>query len=613
MRLEMANTRTGVRGQEEGYRPSLNIGSYKQDPNQIQEAIEPTSPLYKGMDDYANAYQSKIADFEKKYGSDTSIPAAAKTNANRTFFRELFVKYAANFDQQKEPSFKGTPESRATDPNVAAIEMKKIFGKEGAELYRLALEEEMHSKEYREAVYKESSTSFTGQKWTERPVVIVGGPSASGKTTAAKAAIVESEKFIKKDTNTDPKGKNWVIAVDGGAVREVSQMRKLAIKLSNNKGFSGIKDLHSESNVLEDVKARVYEHALTKSHGIVIPETFSSFFFPLQTGKKMLEDLLKLTNAKTIFARVEGKNKEKFQQVVEYMGSSRAWAYKPEDFNNKDSLNDLNARPKCESKAYGPTGFWFGENGSINAEEWYKANAKEPLVLTIKNDLILKREESSGNWVDAKYGEPGVVMLSERAFNAWEAEKKQSSPRTLEQYLSQALRPPTLIKSPALWQSYEFKENFLNLLIADNKNKIKQGAAPDAELMKISFTMQKFDVEKASVKDISAYNDEIKKVLQNPGKNKDSKMLEALEKYSNALDKLCEQKKAQPAMVSFKEIETHARTRVESGIDALNNLPTRNRRWAVPPGVSFEATAPSSRQTLTAENTTLEPPKVRPG
>lgn len=42
-------------------------------------------------------------------------------------------------------------------------------------------------------VFQESTTHCKGNKWTKRPVIIIAGPSASGKSVAASEAIKQAD------------------------------------------------------------------------------------------------------------------------------------------------------------------------------------------------------------------------------------------------------------------------------------------------------------------------------------------------------------------------------------------------------------------------------------
>ncbi|MCW8398690.1 hypothetical protein OQJ26_07795 [Legionella sp. PATHC038] len=364
--------------------------------------------LYEGIE----KYEGKRYASAKTYIADYKLNIDPAASSDPQFFRKKFIEYIQN---HPFPQYNDDPAIRKTRPEEATTDMEHFFGKQGTELYQLALEEEMNSKEFRNAVVIKSTTHFDGPKWVERPVVVVGGPSASGKSFAAQAAVEKAKEFLAADYS-DMSG-NHVIAADGGIVREVSQMRKLVIQLANNQGYTGVKDLYKKSkNYMEGVKDCVREAAfLTPELGVVIPETFSD---PLK-GKKLLKDIERLDNTKHIFTRVVGHEETNFKKVVAFMGSRRAW--KTDNFN-QEAL-DLNKSGLAESKAYGKGGFRWGNLFSEKAENWFRNNSKDKLYMRITNDLILLKPDPNqpGNWIVANQDDEGARLFSEKAYKEWKA------------------------------------------------------------------------------------------------------------------------------------------------------------------------------------------------
>ncbi|WP_199739227.1 hypothetical protein [Legionella qingyii] len=388
---------------------------------------ESVAKLYEGIIEYKLKYAQEVEKYKRDHGI-TSDEDKEETN-DRTFFRKQFIKLVAEQNASKDGKYRGDPTVRETNPEKATISMHSFLGKEGTELYKLALEEEMNSNEYMNAVFRSSTTHFEGEKWKQRPVVIVAGPSGSGKSFAAKAAVEKSTELLPKQEGD--KSGNDVVSVDGGVIREVSQMRKLVIQAANNKGYTGISDLHSKSSILEDVKDRMREAVFVTVSpdsglpllGVVIPETFSSNLNPAR-GPKLLSDIEKLPNSKPIFCRVDGEDSTLFPKVVTYMGTRRA--LKTSDFPQTDDPKqppslDLNNTKIPESKAYGKKGFGFGQFGSKSAEKWFKKHSRDNLTMIITNDLVLKKEnpEGSHNWIDANPNDKGTVLVSKRVFDSW--------------------------------------------------------------------------------------------------------------------------------------------------------------------------------------------------
>ena len=398
---------------DEAIAPDLvaQIGNYGNDsPTCI--GSEGEKELYRGIDNY----QEKIhAQLVRSYKKAYTVSSA---DSDSSFFRRQFIEYIQNHPMPKfDDDPKNDPKKRETNPEQATINMAKLLGKQGAELFQLALEEEMHSKEFRNAVVNKSTTHFEGAKWDERPVVIVSGPSGCGKSYAAQAAVEKANQFLSANPN-DMSG-NDVVAADGGIAREMSQIRKLTIQVATNQGYTGIKDLSSHSDILEKMKHRVREAAFkTPGVGVVIPETFSKWSVPFHPVRDLMANIDRLKNTKQIFVRVEGHNHDNFEKVVSFMGSRRAW--KTKDFHHENL--DLNKTGICESKAYKKRGFSWGVLGSLHAETWFKTHSKDKLSMIITNDLILlKPNATKTDWIAAEQGDNGARLFSEQVYKAWKA------------------------------------------------------------------------------------------------------------------------------------------------------------------------------------------------
>lgn len=398
------------------------IGDYGPSTNESCLNEDGKVALYRGIIRYEQKeHPQKVSAYKTK----NQISESEENNLQ--FFREQFIEYICHLDSKVPPPavFTGDPRVRKINPEAANISLENLLGKQGLELYQLALEEEMNSREYRDAIIIKGTTHFDGAKWLERPVVIVAGPSGCGKSTAARAAVTTASKFLAADEE-DLSG-NDVVAADGGIIREVSQMRKLAIQIANQQGFTGIKDLHSKSAVLEEVKLKVREAAFaTPGIGVVIPETFAPWFTPLNPVRNLMKQIDKLANTKQIFARVEGEDLPLFTKIVAFMGSRRAW--KTEGFNPDEPL-DLNKEKLAESKAYDARGFNLGRLGSIAAETWYRTHSKDKLSMIITNDLILLQPRDK-KWVPAVQGDDGARLFSRNAYEAWN--KLAESPTKLD-------------------------------------------------------------------------------------------------------------------------------------------------------------------------------------
>lgn len=337
-------------------------------------------------------------------------------------YRKQLIRLIDETVQTVQTNYHGSLEERSRQPETATTSMKALLSEEGMTLYKLALREEMYSKEYRDAVFNESTKYVYGPSWAKVPVIIISGPSGCGKSYATDMVVKQVDKLPKK---TDGSEGNLLVSSDGGIGRQVSQMRKLVIRAANMKGYSGIDDLHRESKALDPIKDIVRETGLSDARfGIVMPETYSFWIDPRVRPKyqTFMRDISE-SDRQLIFGMVCGKNKDNFQAVVNYMGTMRAW--KRDGFD--DVVLDLNSTENlCESKAYGAGGFYFGKSGSEDAMQSYEkieaAQKKPCLTIHIVNDLVLVKGaivDCEPTWIAAQKGQAGIKMVSEIAYKRW--------------------------------------------------------------------------------------------------------------------------------------------------------------------------------------------------
>ncbi|KTD47938.1 hypothetical protein Lqui_2202 [Legionella quinlivanii] len=566
--------------------------------------------LYAGVGSYQDQHREKAENYLNQHNVLPNIAAS-----DPEFFRKLFIQHVEKINSQTTNQYKvGDPDTRGTNPEQATITMESFLNKEGAELYRLALEEEMNSKEYREAVFSASTTHYEGEKWSKRAVVIVAGPSSSGKTVSAVQAVKTTAQFMPKVPG-DMSG-NDVVAVDGGVAREVSQIRKLAIQASIAKGYTGIKDLHEQSAVLGKAKDRVQE-ALFKTDtgvGVVIPETFSMWIKPLNAIKKLMPRIETLPNTKHVFCRVEGEEPGLFQKVVSFLGSRRAWKTDQFDSEQKFDMNSNQGIP--ESKAYGASGFKFGDMGSRMAEKWFESNSKDKLRMVVINDMILVKPNPNGqknSWIPAEQNDKGAIAISKRAFDTWtknpDPDKKdlKSYSRTSEG------RPPPIIKTSAeidLAIAYQSLINRrLDLLtqranILNLENKPEKAAMLTKKIDNIELAIKAIEspnlTDKHSVEQSKTQVSNVLKEMQAEGQlamffSTTKKALEtaisAFDKTSSALEN-SQEKKAEPAQPLTATPEQQSSSEgIKNFSSFKNNFKSQLMAAKPPPDLSEEVEA----------------------
>lgn len=365
------------------------------------------------------------------------------------YWRERLVRYIQErqFSQYQVKD----PDTRSTKPEEATTDMKSLLGKEGMKLYKKAIEEEANCLEFRNAAFRTATTFKEGESWTTRPVIVVAGPSGSGKSFAASAAIDKINDMQPSDPN-DLSG-NFIVAADGGVARDVSQVQRLTKDLAFNLGYTGISDLHKNSKPIREVKHHIKEAAFASPKmGLIIPETFARVIQPINNIIRRAE---RLKNTNVVFCRVVGYDKGIFKKIVNFMGVRRAW--KTEGFDQQSHF-DLNHSPhKGESKVYEAEHFDDGQRGSKIAEKIYKLISRDKLHMKVVNDLILVKLDPDNpmQWIRADPEAPadelkGAKLISERVYEKW-LNTIQTSPISLEDFV----KSPEGQLPPAIYTSVE--------------------------------------------------------------------------------------------------------------------------------------------------------------
>lgn len=299
--------------------------------------------------------------------------------------REAFIKYLQGHQNEvTQATAEGQP-----------ISLKKLLDPAGVKLFKEALEEEVNSKEYRDAVFENSAMFFEGAPWDKRPVVTVAGPSASGKTTATEHVISENQVLFggKKESESSPNTsshQNCVVSSDGGVVRETSQMRNLVIDFAISQGYNEIPNLQKETNSqLKSIKKHVKEAVLaTKEIGLVEPITFANPLEYLSLAVKKMKGFLGLekdNNNCALFIDVVPHDRE----AVKMQGEGRSKHHEntqPEPI--EFSLNQwIKGGKRPEFKTYEAHNFKAGLTGSRVARTIFELLSRNGFVIQADNDL----------------------------------------------------------------------------------------------------------------------------------------------------------------------------------------------------------------------------------
>ncbi len=382
------------------------IGQYGADDFQVSSILSPDG--VKALHKQVDAYQE-----------------SSDHNDDPEFHRKKFIEYLFSHASQERMGLSAQERLAFLDagnPKGAAVKMEHLLDKTGIRLYQAALTEERCSKKFMQATLKASTEHHDGEKWSQRMVVPLGGPSASGKTFGATSVVAKAAEFMPK-VKGDKSG-NDVVSVDGAVPREVSQMRKLMIQYAVNLGYTGITNLHGKSKSLGSVKEDIAQAAFkTPGLNMVIPETFAD----PRKAPALIVDLAKLKNAKVIFARVDS-SEESFRPTVAFNGNKRAWKSDTDPIPDYD----LNMAKKHlpESKDYEGEHFEDGRKGTSLAQSLFAKFFPKMMKINIVYGLVLVKQVGN-DWVEADGPGRGVDSYSKIVFDAWKQlppEERQRRP-----------------------------------------------------------------------------------------------------------------------------------------------------------------------------------------
>ncbi|OGT58233.1 MAG: hypothetical protein A3F43_00610 [Gammaproteobacteria bacterium RIFCSPHIGHO2_12_FULL_42_10] len=376
----------------------------------------------------------------------TALHKGARNTSNDTarqrFSDYLIMHVLHNHDHDFQQKPGATVDRRIASPEECTTSMETLLGKEGLNLYKLAIEEEANDQNFRDAVFLES-IQHVGKKFGNRNIIWVGGPSASGKSSATDAILKDLAKHMPENKSPLAIDDDIFVSVDGGIVRNVSQMRQLVLQVALKKGFPGIQDLHNNTKL--HTKSYVQEAALQNPRlNLIIPETFANplfRFWKQNPFDKMSQRLTKLNQNDATSFRLceviaEPYQDKQFQSKVERLGNQRAWSQKFDAAHTTEceiKINDRNL--PCESKRYQPQYFKDGRDGSVRARTWYAKNresAGKPAHYTpIVNDLVwMQKDKASATWriSSPDVSQPGsaTLVISKHDLARWAQESKEN-------------------------------------------------------------------------------------------------------------------------------------------------------------------------------------------
>lgn len=305
-----------------------------------------------------------------------------------------------------------------------AISIEELLGKEGAKLYRQAIQEEGASRNFRDAVLNDSTIEVEGPRFAKKLRLLIGGPSGAGKSFTLKFLLDKIQKDgILGQKNTGEQG-NYVLAVDGGKERELSQMRQLVVQLALEKGYSGVSDIHENTKL--NVKKQIEKAGHSSDEvSVVIPATFVS---NLIKSIKQIRAVAKDDNVVQVMAEVRGEDGKpgSFRATVRNNALNRAWRMSESYFGKLG----INVGLECESKAPQSQYFSLGKWASKLAKYAYVKATKNPYVYEVPNDRIFICATRAG-WRECKYNEISDLALSRRDFEQFKHATSPDKPETM--------------------------------------------------------------------------------------------------------------------------------------------------------------------------------------
>lgn len=402
----------------------------------------------KKKEEVEHASEDRTHKIIKNIGKYTPLTPEQQENIKPFLSTERFIKLFDTFGNQKNPrkyrekfvktlftilNDANTDSYQQQNPQKGIILLKKLLG-DGFIQYTQALNEESQDPHYIKAVLAEAMyiTPQDGKKFNKKIVLWVGGPSASGKTTAAKYII---NKLIYNNNIPDnhfhpDKGINTFLFIDGGIERKVSQMRQLVLQTALAKGYRGIRDLETYwfkpkiKNIIKELGDQASDINL------VIPNTFPKLYFDENIISKYSKD----PNVNQYYSQIIAKDKKDntFKFTIEEMGTVRAFRLPKNAIVSSNKINDIklnNLSIGVESKEYNRKGFDIGVKNSQKALEKYVKSMgdekKTPIYIAVMNDLIRTyQNDKTKQLIKCKNNEKcppdnDIIIISQQLYDKW--------------------------------------------------------------------------------------------------------------------------------------------------------------------------------------------------
>jgi hypothetical protein len=366
---------------------AVNPPKFKRTVDSIGELADLVDGCIQSLDVYspagADAMQLRVQgilgrEWLELYQGGLSPTANRKQDVRRDFLQKFAAHLRGNQNTLKWGS----------SYNSKAIPLSELVGAQNVTLFTSAIDEEMKSAPFRDAVVLHGVDAYAGTartlSWSKAKHFIVGGSSGAGKTFGAKTimkalnfcaayegmlssttraqltspkgidgnsqktrnlseALFVPEHFVNKQS---VKGIPNVVSVDGGDTRAVSQIRGITLQAALLLGYHGVSDIYDKTGKMDMKNAIKAAAARAKAH-VIEPRTFAA-------GSENYDKTV-TEPTRTVFCMVYTDD-----DVIETQGTSRAWY----DFVDKRNVSLLPLNPNkrdrigCESKTYsaGPMG-----------------------------------------------------------------------------------------------------------------------------------------------------------------------------------------------------------------------------------------------------------------
>lgn len=371
-------------------------------------------------DNSTNENKNKV---KEKFG-EKFLEEILKNTTESTTARQKFFEYLKKIDIATQ-NICENPDATAAERTIT---LEKLIGKIGVDLYKKAVQEERNSPQYRLKACLDAARHLDGYKWEQQLILWVTGPSGSGKTYNSEVilgSIKDDTRIMKKDEKSQEEPGNDILFIDGGVDRAALDTMTIVRKLAKKHGFSGIEDLHENTEI--GFKKTLKEAAMSCNVSIVLPYTFADPREEKMASGEIFGLSIPFTNSEM---QKFDESKTTKQIVVEIhadpsvtkrMGDARAFDNTPSDPFDPNPYTSLTDKPDGESKIYESQYFERGKNASQAVCEYYKSNCNDVTYITAGNDLIFLKDIGNNVWdiVKPNSNENHDLMMSKRDYEKY--------------------------------------------------------------------------------------------------------------------------------------------------------------------------------------------------